>query len=64
MTPRLSPVVLATLLGISLATGAQAQATLGSLAPSIELKQTFNGCAKSLEDMRGSVVLLDYFATW
>ena len=64
MNLRLIPTALSTLVGIGATGCLQAQPAIGSSAPSIELKKTFNGALSSLEEMRGCVVLLDYFATW
>lgn len=64
MKPRNVTATLAALVGMTLTSCLRSQPAAGSIAPSIELKKLFNGSPPSLEEMRGSVVLLDYFATW
>lgn len=64
MNPRHVPALLGTLVALLSVPELAAQPAVGSLAPPIEFKKTFLGCPPTLEEMRGSVVLLDYFATW
>jgi hypothetical protein len=57
---------LSTLLVVASLSGtASAQVSAGSMAPEIDAKDWFNGPpGTSLADLRGKVVLVEFWATW
>lgn len=53
------------LLTLSLAPAAAAQVWIGADAPEIEVKQWFNiESETSISELRGKVIMLDFWATW
>jgi len=52
------------LAGLLLAGTAQAQLAKGTMAPSFEIKKAWNGGPKSFGEVKGQVILLEFFATW
>ena len=41
-----------------------AQVPVGTQAPELEFKKGWNGAPPTLSELRGKLVLLDFFATW
>lgn len=41
-----------------------AQVPVGTQAPEIQFKKGWNGAPPTLSELRGKLVLLDFFATW
>ena len=54
------------LLAAALAPAASAQVWVGGPAPDIEVDQWFNGIdgAETISELRGKVIMLEFWATW
>jgi hypothetical protein len=62
-----SPRIRRTALGLAallLAGTAEAQLAKGTAAPSFEIKKAWNGGPRSFGEVKGQVILLEFFATW
>ena len=51
-------------LGLTLASAAQAQVSVGEKAPTIAFDESLSKQAPSFQALRGKVLMLDFFATW
>jgi len=61
----MEPVLLAVALAASTLVGAPADVSIGSTAPAVKISTWWNGgLEESTADFKGSVVLLEFFATW